>query len=73
MTIHLEGPWFEINGDDYEDEALYDGTQLDAIVKVESTVTGDTLYFGLIQDVEWSDEDEDDIEFVEVTGENEDD
>jgi len=54
--VVLTGDWFEINGDDYDDEALVDGTQLRARLRFDDLESGSVQYWGVVEDEEDDDE-----------------
>ena len=49
--IVLNGDWVPINGDDYDEEQLWHGTQLRGRLKVEDLEAGTVAYYGIL-DVE---------------------
>lgn len=52
-------PWFDVDGDDFADQELEDGTVLDAVAMVIYAVDGRTEYFGLVLQPEDAEEEDD--------------
>lgn len=51
-ALVFQGAWQKIDGDDYMDEALEDGRQFRALIKVDDLETGSVGYFGILEDEE---------------------